>query len=216
MQRLSKLFATFLGVLLLSNAAAEDSDRRHRDDSQAEASIRELVRRGAVVKRFSVRESGTQGLLVRLKAEHLDARGTIEWRLLGQLQTISDLSLELRGLRFSDEGLKSLMSNVSPIGLDLSGTAVSDLGLADLIGPKTRIRLLDLSFTQISDDGLRSVAALRELRYLSLIGSRITDCGMTRLDRLQQLQEIYLAETAVSLQAAARLHCKLPLCRIER
>ena len=95
--------AVILGALAFSTASAED-------DLQSAAAIRELVRRGAVVKKFAVIESETQGLLVRLKAEHIDRNGKIDADILATLQPLKELSLELRGLPLSDAGLKSLLA----------------------------------------------------------------------------------------------------------
>ncbi len=209
------LVAVLLSVALLSPITADDS-ARHRDKLGTDAAIRKLVQRGAVVKRFAVRESETEGLLVRLKAEHLDQKGIIESDILLALQPMSELALELRGLPFSDDGLRSLLASVKPVGLDVSGSEVSDRGLQKFAIAQTQLRMLDLSFTRIGDEGLRTVASLRELRHLSLIGSRVTDSGTACLAHLRQLHELYLAKTAVSSPAAEQLRRRLPMCRIER
>ena len=201
--------AVILGALAFSTASAED-------DLQSAAAIRELVRRGAVVKKFAVIESETQGLLVRLKAEHIDRNGKIDADILATLQPLKELSLELRGLPLSDAGLKSLLAKATLVGLDVSGSEISDRGLQVLASARVSLRLLDLSFTRIGDEGLTSVASQSELRHLSLIDCRVTDCGIESLSRLARLREIYLAKTAVSASAAEQLRRRLPACRIDR
>src|SRR5881628_1104907 len=89
--------------------------------AQTDEAIRELVHRGAVIKRFEVREAETAGLLVRLKAEHLNADGRVDSRMIDQLARLSELALELRGLPLSDDSLKALLERTKPIGLDVSG-----------------------------------------------------------------------------------------------
>ncbi|MFM9960987.1 MAG: hypothetical protein ACKV2Q_07160 [Planctomycetaceae bacterium] len=216
MQRPPRLIIAMLGLLLFSSAAAEELDRRPKDDPRTNSAIRELVRCGAVVKRFTVLESETAGLLVRLKAEHLDCDGAIDSDVLTTLRPLRELSLELRGLPLSDEGLKRLLETVPLVGLDVSGSEISDRGLSVLVATRTRLRLLDLSFTRIGDAGLKSVAELPELRHLSLIDSQVTDSGVDSLTRLKHLREIYLAKTAVSAQGAEKLSGQFPMCRIER
>ena len=201
--------AVILGALAFSTASAED-------DPQSAAAIRELVRRGAVVKKFAVIESETQGLLVRLKAEHIDRNGKIDADILATLQPLKELSLELRGLPLSDAGLKSLLAKATLVGLDVSGSEISDRGFQVLASARVSLRLLDLSFTRIGDVGLKSVASQSELRHLSLIDCRVTDCGIESLSRLARLREIYLAKTAVSASAAEQLRRRLPACRIDR
>lgn len=215
MQRSHRLFLAILGVMLFSPVAAEEP-ARPPDDPRTDAAIRELVRRGAVVKRFTVLESETEGLLVRLKAEHLDREGKIDSDVITALRSLRELSLELRSLPLSDDGLKSLLANVPLVGLDVSGSEVSDRGLQQFTALKSRLRLLDLSFTPVGDEGLKSLVLLPELRHLSLIGCRVTDSGTDSLTRLERLREIYLAKTQVSPQAAVKLRRKFPMCRVER
>ena len=215
MQRTRRLCLAILGAILCSAVAAEEA-ARPPDDPRRDAAIRELVRRGAVVKRFTVLESETGGLLVRLKAEHLDREGKIDSGILMALRSLRELSLELRGLPLSDDGLTSLLAKVSLVGLDVSGSEVSDRGLQELAATRSRLRLLDLSFTRVGDEGLKSLAALPELRHVSLIGCRVTDSGTNSLMRLEWLREIYLAKTLVSPQAAEKLRRRFPMCRVER
>ncbi len=212
-----QMFVTvILGATAFSAAVADEAVRRVEDTPRTTAAIRELVRRGAVVKRFTVLESETVGLLVRLKAEHLDRDGVIDSDILATLEPLKELTVELRGLPLSDEGLKSLLAKVRLVGLDVSGSDISDRGLHELASTRTRLRLLDLSFTRVSDKGLKAVASQSELRHISLINCRVTDSGITSLTRLTQLREIYLTKTSVSSQAAEQLRRRLPTCRIER
>ncbi len=215
MQRSRSNFLAILGVMLCSAVAAEEA-ARPADDPRTDAAIRELVRRGAVVKRFTVLESETVGLLVRLKAEHLDHEGKIDSDVVIALRSLGELSLELRNLPLNDKGLKLLLAQVSLVGLDVSGSEISDRGLQEFAAVKSRLRLLDLSFTRVSDEGLKFLAALPELRYVSLIGCRVTDNGTDSLMRLERLREIYLAKTEVTPKAVEKLRRRFPMCRVER
>lgn len=210
------LLALILGVSTSSAIMADDAVRGPEDDPRTDAAIRELVRRGAVVKRFTVLESETKGLLVRLKSVHLDRNGKIDSDILTTLASLQELTLELRSLPLNDEGLKSLLAKVKLVGLDISGSEISDHGLRELESSRPQLRLLDLSFTRATDEGLKSVAAQSELRHLSLIKCRVTDSGTASISRLRKLRELYLAKTAISPQAAEELKRTLPACRIER
>ena len=208
----SRLIAAMIGLMLFSGIMADCGE----EDSRTAASIRKLVSRGAVVKRFAVLESETSGLLVRLKPGHLDRNGMIDAEILAALHPLRELSLELRGLPLSDAGLKSLWANVSLVGLDVSGSEISDCGFQEFPKRNSRLRLLDVSFTRVGDRGLKSMSELPELRHLSLIGSRVTDSGIEALTRMECLREIYLTKTEVSPQAAEKLRVRLPMCRVER
>lgn len=210
------LLAVTLGVTAPAMAVADEAAHRVADDPRTEAAIRELVHHGAVVKRFTVLESETDGLLVRLKAEHLDRDGKINSDILATLVILKDLTIELRGLPLSDEGLKLLLAKVRLVGLDVSGSELSDCGLQVLASTRSQLRLLDLSFTRISDEGLKALAFQSELRHISLINCQVTDIGIASLTRLTHLREIYVTMTSVSSEAAEQLRRRLPRCRIER
>lgn len=205
-----------LGAAISSVTAADESIRRHEDDPKTDAAIRELVRHGAVVKRFTVLESETNGLLVRLKSVHLGRDGKIDPDILATLVPLKELTVELRGLPLSDDGLKALLTNVKLVGLDVSGSDISDRGLLEFANVRPQLRLLDLSFTRTSDEGLKALASQSELRHISLINCRVTDNGIASLTHLSQLREVYLRKTSISSQAAEQLRRKIPKCRVER
>lgn len=209
------LLAIVCGLVVSAVATADERVGYVEDDSRTAESIRELVRRGAVVKRFAVAESQTSGVLVRLKTEHLDRDGRIESEVLATLAPLCELMLELRGVPLSDAGMKSLLSNVRLVGLDVSGSRVSDVGLTALATTNSRLRLLDLSFTRVTDAGLSCVAAQTELRHLALTECRVSDCGLARLSCLAELRELYLAKTCVSADAVERLRQQRPSCRVQ-
>lgn len=210
------LMTMVLGACSIALVAAEVPNRRDDDDPKIAAAIRELVRRGAVVKRFTVIEANTAGLLVRLKSEHLDQLGQIRPEILTDLSSLNDLALELRGQPLSDAGLKLLLKRLKLIGLDVSGSKVTDRGLLDLTSQRASLRMLDVSFTKVSDTGLKPITELEDLRHLSLIDCRVTDDGSETLARLCRVREIYLSKTDVSDKATERLRRSLPACRIER
>ncbi len=208
--------ALVLSVTVSRECAGDDVVRGLDDDPQSAAAIRELVRRGAVVKRFAVVESDTKGLLVRLKAEHLSRAGAIAPDILAALVPLRELALELRHLPLCDEGLKLLLTKVTLIGLDVSGSEITDRGLHWLASTRSQLRLLDLSFTRVSDAGLKEVVSQSELRHISLIGCRVSNSGLASLSCLRKLREVYLTKTDVTPQGAEQLKRTLPTCRIER
>lgn len=202
-----------VSIVLVLGMAAQICNAQ--DDSCTEAAIEELVRAGAVVKRFEVRETETAGLLVRLKAHHLDDLGRIDPQILRTLRRLPQLTVELRGIPLSDDGLSQLVALTSLLGLDVSGSQVTDAGLRDLAIRQCRLRLLDLSFTRVGDAGLPSLCCLPDLRHLSLIETRITDRGVHTLRQCVALRELYIARTAITAKTVAELRGHLPRCRIE-
>ncbi|MBI1914345.1 MAG: hypothetical protein HYS12_06350 [Planctomycetes bacterium] len=76
--------------------------------------------------------------------------------------------------------------------LDLSGTAATDADLRDHLGKLTKLVELSLAQTQVSDDGLASLAALKQLRRLVLDGTTLRGTGLARLKDLPELVELRL------------------------
>ena len=206
-----------LSVALVGFAPAVAADIIESLDEQS--AIRELFRRGAVVKRFDVKEAETTGQLVRFRAEHLDRDGCLLAELLDPLVRMPRVAVEFRGLPLTDIGLKRLALKARLIGLDLSGTNVTDRGLAELnsgdLPHRESLRLLDLSFTRITDEGLKSISEWKHLRHISVIACSVTDTGIESLSALPELRKSYLTNTRVTAAAVSRWRQKTPRCRIE-
>jgi hypothetical protein len=66
----------------------------------------------------------------------------------------------------------------------------------------------------VTDDGLRAIARLPNLRYLNLTGSAVTDRGLELLHSATQLQHVALGHTRISRAGLRKLRDALPLCDI--
>jgi len=73
---------------------------------------------------------------------------------------------------------------------------------------------LSLSFTKITDTGLKEVAKLKNLNYLRLDDTKITDAGLKELAKLQKLTILGLNDTQVTDAGVAELKKALPDCEI--
>jgi Leucine Rich repeat len=81
--------------------------------------------------------------------------------------------------------------------LNLSSTDVTDDGLANLAGLTNLVRL-NLEETQITDAGLIHLERLTKIEYLALSGNRITDAGLLHLTGLAKLWALDLCDTQVT------------------
>jgi YHS domain-containing protein len=111
------------------------------------------------------------------------------------------------------EGLKPLAAQV--VWLNLAGTAVTDAGLASL-GALKNLQRLHLERTAVTDAGLAQLKGLADLRYLNLYGTKVTDAGLASLKGLSKLQSLYLWQTAVTDAGEKDLQAALPSLRINR
>lgn len=86
-------------------------------------------------------------------------------------------------------------------------TAITNEGLRQIAGLQ-ELRSLDVSATAVSDDGIAHLAGLRRLQTLVLSATGVTDRGLEQLSTLKELQRLALVGTMVSdagLPALARL-----------
>jgi hypothetical protein len=88
--------------------------------------------------------------------------------------------------------------------VDLQGTQTGDADLAGL-GPMADVDDLDLSFTRVTDKGVRALAGNTALRRVSLTGTKVSDAAIEDLRQIPNLQHINLAATAVTARGIAQL-----------
>ncbi len=97
--------------------------------------------------------------------------------------------------------------------LDLSVTDITDEGLEHITG-LTALETLYLGNTQVTDEGVEHLKALTALRTLDLSSAHITDEGLEHLSDLSALESLDLRYTQVTDARIARLKKALPNCEI--
>jgi len=96
------------------------------------------------------------------------------------------------------------------VDLNLGGTALDDAGLK-AIGALPAATHLRLARNRLTDDALADLAALPALEHLNLYGNAgITDGGIAALAASRTLRELFVWQTAVSADGAARLREQRP------
>lgn len=98
--------------------------------------------------------------------------------------------------------------------VDLSWTEISDDGVRELRG-LTNLRELELDGTLITDAGLSHLSGLRKLEYLKLDETSVTDAGLVHLRGLQELKRLSLNNRYITQGAIEGLQKALPACKIE-
>jgi internalin A len=83
------------------------------------------------------------------------------------------------------------------VSLDLSDTNVTEAGLKELAALKA-LTTLNLSHTHVASCGLSELAALKGLADLDLSHTRVTDAGLKQLARLETLTALNLSHTKVT------------------
>ena len=135
--------------------------------------------------------------------------------------------LSLNGTKVTDKGIERLEQLKNLVELDLSLTATDGSSLKkckslrklSLGGTKatdgsvkgvTGLNLceLDLSYTDLSDQGVKELERMRSLDRLVLEGTKLTDKGLARLATFSNLKEITVGFTEVTKEVADALQKK--------
>lgn len=85
--------------------------------------------------------------------------------------------IDLSGTLITDESVLFIGNQCSKLlAIDFSGTQITDLGFTKLLlaGELRELRELYINDTAITDEGLFKLTDLKNLRYISAVGSRIT------------------------------------------
>ncbi|MEM7311941.1 MAG: hypothetical protein AAF497_02195 [Planctomycetota bacterium] len=95
----------------------------------------------------------------------------------------------------------------------VSFTSVTDDGLRNFQGLK-RLEMLSLTGAPVTDKGMDIIGEMRQLRVLGLCKTNITDKGLKKLHGLDQLEAIVLTKTKTTKAGRDALRAALPNCRI--
>ena len=94
--------------------------------------------------------------------------------------------------------------------------ALKELGAQIEQDDQGRVVELNLSSTEITDEGLMHLKGLTNLRGLDLWRTQITDAGLLHLKGLTKLQNLDLRDTKVTDAGVAELQQSLPKCAIRK
>ncbi len=147
--------------------------------------------------------------------------GSISYQSLphiGSLNQLNTLNLSRSGpisTRLSDKGIKFLKNLTNMNYLDLFDTKMSDTGLKYIQDFKN-LYYLYIGGNLITSQGLKVLTGFKSLRYLDISDSiLITDEGIPYLRQLKNLVFLRLYTTGISDNGIEELKRALPQCRIE-
>lgn len=99
-------------------------------------------------------------------------------------------------------------------GLNLSGLQLTENQIRQVVKLK-QIRRLDLRNTGIGDPSLRHIAQLNQLEYLNLVGTMISDNGLQQINNIKTLKNIYCWNTSVTATGKNNFKIKNPEVSID-
>jgi len=134
---------------------------------------------------------------------------------LAQNTNLLEVDLNLIGDHVADGQLEPLQPIAQQVAvLNLARTNVTDDGLKSL-EPLKNLRRLHLENTKVGDAALAHVKDLTNLEYLNLYATQVTDSGLSQLEGLKNLRSLYLWQTKVTPAGVDKLKLALPQCRID-
>ncbi len=130
---------------------------------------------------------------------------------IGKLNTLERLEIRGQGLGADDVEAISHMRQLKELQIE-SGLSIDDDGIK-LIASLSGLTGLTIGQGTISNEGLKGVAKLRDLRHLSLVGN-FNDEGLAPLAELKSLWSLSLTSPNVTSEAIDRLQKQLPALQI--
>lgn len=124
-----------------------------------------------------------------------------------------EICFHLASQPVGDEQLGFAVQIPDVIWLNLAGTKITDDGLKQIAGMK-QLKRLHLEKTQIGDVGLDHLLGLAELEYLNLYGTQVTDAGAAKLAAMKNLKKVYFWQSQVSEEGIKSLQTALPDCQV--
>ena len=124
--------------------------------------------------------------------------------------------LNLGGRKITDLGVAKLKTLVALQDLDLSATQVTGAGLKTVASLPKLERLSLWKAEKIDDEALRSLVPMKRLQFLDLAETGITDQGLEHLSGLNQLRHLFVGGTKVTSVAAEKFQLSHPSCFVSR
>jgi hypothetical protein len=121
----------------------------------------------------------------------------------------------LSNVRLSDKDFLLLKTQTACRQLYLEGVPVRDDTLNNF-NEWTRLEVLDLTNSGITDQGLVHLKNHPKLVALSLMNTKVTDRGLAHLQKLVNLRLVFLSGAQVTDNGAKRLQKALPKLKVYR
>ncbi len=155
---------------------------------------------------------GAEPIFQRIKNVYFqkNARGELD-DFLREIERLDDIEgVSLHGVAISEDQLEHLLHRFN---LETLGFFESSIGRRPMPFLRdTQLKWLGFSRTHLSDEVLDDLPG--SLEYLDATRTRITDEGLKKLVRLKNLKELKLRRTPTSQAAIEDLKKKMPWCQI--
>lgn len=127
-----------------------------------------------------------------------------------------DLNASLAGAAFTDADLR-WVADLAPVLVwaNLGRTAVTDQGMTT-IAAMPQLRRLSVANTSVGDAGLSALGSLPQLESLNLYASKATDQGLLAMTTQPRLRKVFAFSTAISADGSQKAIAKAPSLVVDR
>jgi Leucine-rich repeat (LRR) protein len=159
------------------------------------------------------RRTGTVAAMVALVIAMLAASGcqpaVNEASLAEQAAAVrsgqtDEIIVEKRPVSDADLSVLSNLPNVTTLILDHSDNRITDVGLST-IARLSSLTHLRIRGGDLGDDGLKSLATVKNLRIINLPHTHVTDAGLAALEELPQLEQLRIGSPKITDAGIQRL-----------
>ncbi|WP_020468977.1 leucine-rich repeat domain-containing protein [Zavarzinella formosa] len=132
-------------------------------------------------------------------------------KTIGKLQNLR--SLPMGRTKITDAGLKHIAKLTELDYVGVRGNPITDEGVRNL---KTLVNLsgMNLAETKVTDSGIAELKRFPKMRSLFLDNTAITDAALPELAKLKELEQATLMKTRTTFEGRSRLKEALPNLRI--
>ncbi len=150
-----------------------------------------------------------QTLFLDMKGQHITDKELPRLLALTRLKEFYIFTSDI-----DDPTYRRLLAMPSLATLVIFGGQVTDRVIADL-DKNPRLTGIGLCHCALTSDGIRSLAKLRHVIFLQLVGSPCSDADLEHLAALTNLRNLSLRQTKVTAAGVAALQKALPNCKID-
>jgi len=100
--------------------------------------------------------------------------------------------------------------------LQLNVRSMTDKGLADLASLNELVALHLHEMDRTTDEGLSRLSALKNLKFLTVSGSRVTDHSLEVLSKIPSLYSLWLENTSVTDEGMRKFQQRFPKRHVSR
>jgi internalin A len=123
---------------------------------------------------------------------------------IAKLTELDTLYLNCNG---SAQGVKKLLGlkKLAGFGLNVHGAGADDTLVKEIVAAMPDLESLTISYSTISDQGMKELAKLKRLSHLAIGSKHVTDAGLQEVARMKKMAVVNIASSKITEDGTDRL-----------